>query len=174
MADEKGNIYAPTEVRLDDVRASGDLELASRSSRLGAVIVDSLIIGVPLWTALFVVMDDPFGLTGRVSSGFAAELFRSFIFAVLAFALYSAINWIPLDRSGQTWGKKLMSVRIVRADGSPVGAKRALFMRYLPIQAASTVPFIGLIFALINSLMIFRESRQCLHDNIADTIVVKA
>jgi uncharacterized RDD family membrane protein YckC len=30
------------------------------------------------------------------------------------------------------------------------------------------------LYGLIDSLLIFRESRRCLHDNIADTIVVKA
>ena len=28
--------------------------------------------------------------------------------------------------------------------------------------------------ALVDALLIFRDSRKCLHDNIADTIVVKA
>jgi uncharacterized RDD family membrane protein YckC len=33
---------------------------------------------------------------------------------------------------------------------------------------------VGYVYPLIDTLMIFGESRQCLHDRIADTIVVKA
>ena len=36
------------------------------------------------------------------------------------------------------------------------------------------IPFIGVFYVLVDCLLIFRESHQCLHDNIADTIVVKA
>ena len=36
------------------------------------------------------------------------------------------------------------------------------------------VPLIGWLFALADALLIFRDSRKCLHDNIADTIVVTA
>jgi hypothetical protein len=33
---------------------------------------------------------------------------------------------------------------------------------------------VGIVYELIDALMIYGESRQCLHDRIADTIVVKA
>jgi len=36
------------------------------------------------------------------------------------------------------------------------------------------VPGIGQIYSIVDALLIFRQSRKCLHDNIADTIVVKA
>ena len=36
------------------------------------------------------------------------------------------------------------------------------------------VPIVGAFYALVDCLLIFRESRRCLHDNIADTIVVTA
>ena len=36
------------------------------------------------------------------------------------------------------------------------------------------VPLVGWMYGLLDVLMIFRDSRKCLHDNIADTIVVKA
>ena len=40
--------------------------------------------------------------------------------------------------------------------------------------AVTMVPFIGGVYALVDCLLIFRASHKCLHDNIADTIVVKA
>ncbi|MBL8516411.1 MAG: RDD family protein [Betaproteobacteria bacterium] len=174
MTEEQGNIYAPTEVRVDDVRVEGDIELASRWSRLGAAIVDTIIIGVPIWGLYFLLLDDPLNVTGKVAQSWVSEFFGSLAMFAVAFAFYAAINWFPLQASGQTWGKKLLAIRIVRGDGSPVDAKRVLFIRYLPIQTVSMVPFIGTLVALVNAVMIFRESRKCLHDDIADTVVVKA
>ena len=51
---------------------------------------------------------------------------------------------------------------------------RLLGLRYLVGWVIAMIPFIGVIYSLLDCLLIFRESRQCLHDNIADTIVVKA
>lgn len=174
MAEDKGNIYAPTEVRVDDVQAEGDLELATRLSRLGAAIVDGLIIGVPFYIVFFMVVPDPFGLASSANQGFVAQFMFSLVMFLCAFAIYAVVNWIPLEATGQTWGKKLLNIRIVRSDGSPVGARRVLFRRYLPMQSAAMIPFIGTIIGLVNTLLIFRESRKCLHDDIADTVVVKA
>lgn len=174
MAEDKGNIYAPTEVRVDDVQAEGDMELATRLSRLGAAIVDGLIIGVPFYILFFMVVPDPFGMAASATQSIVSEFLLSIVMFACAFVIYAAVNWVPLEASGQTWGKKLLNIRVVRSDGSPVGAKRVLFVRYLPIQSAAMIPFIGTIIGLVNTLMIFRESRKCLHDDIADTVVVKA
>jgi hypothetical protein len=38
----------------------------------------------------------------------------------------------------------------------------------------ASIPVIGTIYGLLDVLLIFRASRRCLHDNIADTIVVTA
>lgn len=35
------------------------------------------------------------------------------------------------------------------------------------------VPVIGMLYAVIGILFIFRDPRKCLHDTIADTVVVK-
>ena len=36
------------------------------------------------------------------------------------------------------------------------------------------VPFVGGLVSLVDALLIFRDDRRCLHDEIADTIVVTA
>ena len=50
---------------------------------------------------------------------------------------------------------------------------RAIGLRYLLNWFLMMLPFIGGIYGLVDALLIFRASRKCLHDNMADTIVVK-
>ena len=67
-----------------------------------------------------------------------------------------------------------MDIRVVRVDGSRVSFARFVFLRWLPLAIVGCIPFVGGIVALIDPLLIFRESRRCLHDDIADTQVVTA
>ncbi|MGH8588531.1 MAG: RDD family protein, partial [Gammaproteobacteria bacterium] len=83
------------------------------------------------------------------------------------------VNGYWLHTRGQSIGKRLLKIRIVRSTGERATLSRILFARYLPIQAMGIVPVIGMLYALIDILFIFGDSRQCLHDRIADTIVVK-
>jgi len=72
--------------------------------------------------------------------------------------------------NGQTIGKKWLKIKVVRADGSPASLGRIFWLRNFVNGFLSLIPLYG----IIDSLFIFSESRQCLHDKIADTIVVNA
>jgi len=63
-----------------------------------------------------------------------------------------------------------LNIKVVRTDGSPITLARIFFLRNLVNGALSIIPLYG----FIDLLFIFNEQRQCLHDKIADTIVVKA
>ena len=105
--------------------------------------------------------------TGASGAGVVAQ-FAVFVLILLALQGYL------LATQGQTIGKKLLGIRIVRSDGSKVDAARVIGLRYALIWALAVIPVVGWVFGLVDALMIFRDSRKCLHDNIADTIVVKA
>jgi uncharacterized RDD family membrane protein YckC len=92
-------------------------------------------------------------------------------FALLAYLLYNAAL---VHVYGQTFGKRVMGVRVVRMDGSRVTFARFVFLRWLPTAAMGFIPVVGGIVGLLDPLLIFRESRQCLHDTFADTRVVTA
>jgi uncharacterized RDD family membrane protein YckC len=69
----------------------------------------------------------------------------------------------------------LLGIKIVHTDGSKIPLARILGLRWLPIAVLGFLPyFVGQIIPVIDVLFIFRESRKCLHDEIADTIVIKA
>ena len=148
------NRFAPPLAHVEDVADAGTGALAGRGARLWLV---SLV--APLsWTpapgvnlARFLVIN---GVVGLV--------------------LFVVLHGYLLATRGQTIGKMLLKVRIVRSDGSRASLLRIVGLRFVPTTVISLIPIIGGVYALVDCLLIFRDSRRCLHDNIADTIVVKA
>ena len=90
---------------------------------------------------------------------------------LLAYLVYSLVL---VFLYGQTFGKRMMGIRVVRLDGTRVAFSRFIFLRWLPTALLGAIPFIGWIVNLVDPLLIFRESSRCLHDDIADTRVVGA
>jgi len=75
-----------------------------------------------------------------------------------------------LQATGQSLGKKFCNIKVVRSDGSPVTLGRVVWLRNVVNWLISLVP----LYSVIDVLFIFGQTRQCLHDKLADTIVVKA
>ena len=79
-----------------------------------------------------------------------------------------------LSAYGQTLGKRMMSVRIVRlSDQSNGGFFTNVLLRGVPVWLISSIPLIGPFCFLGDALLIFREDQRCLHDIIAGTLVIK-
>jgi uncharacterized RDD family membrane protein YckC len=165
-ASMQSNVYAPPEARVDDVIPEGEHELASRLSRFGAQFLDGLSIGLIAFA---------FGLVANFA-GYKMDnpLLFQIVISVLALLCFLGINGYFLAKDGQTLGKKALGIRIVRSDGGQATFGRILGLRYAPVWLVSMIPILGGVVALVDVLFIFRESRKCLHDNIADTIVVRA
>jgi len=68
---------------------------------------------------------------------------------------------------GQTVGDKLLSLRVIRTDGSDLSIVQA-FIRYVGLFISFIVIFIGVIWVA------FDPNKQGWHDKIAGTYVVKA
>lgn len=140
---------------------------ASRLIRLVAAIVDGtcmFLIGMVLGMGLFVA-------TG-FDEAIADSTWFSVVLSLTVPPLWLVLNLPFLRRRGQTLGKLLCRIRIVREDGTRGGLGQIAFKRYAPMWLIGLVPCLGPIASLVDPLMIFRESKQCLHDQIAETIVV--
>jgi uncharacterized RDD family membrane protein YckC len=85
-----------------------------------------------------------------------------------------AITIVLVARNGQTIGKRLIGIKVVRSNGEKAGFWRIFLLRNVVNAIPSLIPFVGYAYVLTDHLFIFGESRQCLHDKIADTVVVKA
>ena len=161
------NPYAPPQAPVEDVPdTSGTLEKAGRGARLGAGIIDGLVVAaivLPVW--LWVL--------GREMPKDMLTL-EYVAYLGIGMGVYLLLNGRLLARNGQTIGKRLLSIRIVRSDGSAITLARAFGLRYAINTSFMFVPFVGWIYALADCLAIFGERKLCLHDRLADTMVVKA
>ena len=131
--------------------------LASRMSRLLAALTDSVALQLPLFFAWMELTTDRVGMISFVA------------LAVTAGVL--VVQIVLLSRDGQTIGKKILRIRIVRIDTEQnAGFLRAALLRFIlnNIIVYATNGFYG----LVDALFIFREDRRCLHDLIAGTHVI--
>jgi uncharacterized RDD family membrane protein YckC len=177
MATESSNLYAPPRSAVKDEAGDEELGLASRSARLGAVIVDGLV-GFIWFTPAYVMN---FATLAQQSRGNPLAVWVNlaktggwFYVGVLGALVVLAIDLTLLARNGQTIGKKLLGIKVVRVDGSPVSLFRVFFLRYVCNSFLTLIPLFGSLYSLVDCLMIFGESRRTVHDRIADTIVIKA
>jgi uncharacterized RDD family membrane protein YckC len=164
------NPYAPPRASVSEAgEPRFSEELAGRGARLGAAIIDGILLGIV--TAPFMRMSGYWerALQDEVS---VSDMLSMMLVSLVAFLV---LNGYWLHKHGQTIGKRVLGIRIVSAtDGQIVPVGRVFGLRYVPIQLVSLLPVIGTILPLIDVLFIFREDRRCLHDFIAGTKVVKA
>jgi uncharacterized RDD family membrane protein YckC len=149
--------------------AQGDMVLADRGVRLAAAIVDGLIFFALLMAVAVLI---PLAVEGKGGSETVAMAVG--VAAMLGFFAVLGVNMLWLHRHGQTIGKRLFGIRIVRGDGSHCALLRVIFARWLPVTLLGAIPLLGYIVTLVDPLLIFRSDYRCLHDIIADTLVVKA
>lgn len=177
MATESSNLYAPPKSTVEDVVDDQASTLASRWSRLAAVMLDGFLgfIGfMPAWIMnLSTIPPQARGNAFAVWISLAKTGGWFYLGVVIAL-LVLAIDLILLARNGQTIGKKLLGIKVVRTDGSPVSLFRVFFLRYVCNTFLTLIPIAGPLYSLVDSLMIFSESRRTVHDRIADTIVIRA
>jgi uncharacterized RDD family membrane protein YckC len=89
--------------------------------------------------------------------------------AILAVFIYQ--NYL-VTMTGQTIGKRLAKIRIVKLDGQNPGFVSAVLLRSWLGAVISWIPLVGSLYGLVDALFIFRADRRCIHDQIAGTRVV--
>lgn len=164
------NYYAAPEAQLGPGMNSspfvGQVVLASRGQRFIAYMIDSFIMLLAAIPAII-------GLVFSFMGSSLAFMLGMMGFGAITFAIV-AMNIYYLATNGQTIGKKLQGIKIVRSDlVTTASFWRIVLFRFLPIAVAAwIVPFVGWAIQLGNYLMIFGEEQRCGHDLIADTHVV--
>ena len=120
-------------------------ELADIGTRFAALFIDGAILSI-IGSAGFLTMR-------------GVGLGTSFIIGIV-------YTWFFLTRNhGQTPGKMLMKIRVIKIDGSPINDSDAV-IRYIG-YFVNHFFFIGWLWALVD------DNRQGWHDKMAQTYVVK-
>lgn len=122
--------------------------LADNGTRFVALVIDSILVGI---------IGGIFG---------ANDLW--FLGGIIGFLVGVGYQWVFLTRNnGQTPGKMVMGIRVIKADGTPIEDIDAV-LRYLGYLINSPFLFIGWLWAFID------PNRQGWHDKLARTYVVVA
>jgi uncharacterized RDD family membrane protein YckC len=153
-------------------------ELASWWSRVGATLIDGLIIGVgalliavllgAVFSVGFFASDET--STAAVAAGVAVWL----VAATLAALLYAPLMMARTD--GKTLGRMAVGIRVVRAKGGPMTFGFALLREV--VVKTFLFGVIGSVTAGLGSLIdvlwpLWDDENRALHDFIVDTRVVR-
>jgi uncharacterized RDD family membrane protein YckC len=175
------NPYAPPRADVGDLPIDGTAaDLASRWQRLGAAFVDML----PMLAALIPLFIGVFTkeLSGQpIADAEGLNPLTSFLavgpLGVASLVLMGAVlatQWTLLGVRGQTLGKMVAQIRVVKLDGSRATFLRAVVFRYWPFFGLNLVfGNAGSAVGLLDTLLVFRRDKRCLHDLIAGTKVVR-
>ena len=168
----KPNIYSPpnSDLKSDaETLKSSDIDedLASRWARLGAYIVDSIILILP-YVAIYSLTDYWDEATIKDIS-----ISEQLLYVLMGLAQYLIVNGYLLHGRGQTVGKWVLGIKIVSFETDKIlPLWKVFFVRYVPPATVAMLPFVGVILAIINDLFIFRKDKRCIHDHLAGTKVI--
>ncbi|ADB30063.1 RDD domain containing protein [Kribbella flavida DSM 17836] len=131
-------------------------ELATWPVRVGAFLIDGLIVAVPNWIGSTLTATDNSGL--RIVG---------YLLILVALGLWIYNRIIQQGKTGQSWGKKALGLKLVGADsGQTVGAGKA-FLREICHILDSLPCYLGYLWPL------WDEKKQTFSDKINSTYVVK-
>jgi uncharacterized RDD family membrane protein YckC len=177
MPEMSPNPYAaPAEASSMDFDA-GREQLAGRVTRLGAAMLDGILMGLIVFPVQFMT-----GFFGRVQTQ-QAGLVEQLAMSLLGMGVYLLLNGYLLVTRGQSIGKLAGKIQIVDfQSGGLLPFLRVYVYRYLwslpLIFVVLLIPgpiddMLANVVILIDSLLIFRSDRRCLHDLIAGSKVVQ-
>ncbi|GAA2649915.1 RDD family protein [Paractinoplanes durhamensis] len=123
--------------------------------RVGAFLVDEVCV-LPFYLIAITLGNGDNGLNAFY-----------FIFMLLALVVQGYNRWYQAGKTGQSWGKKALGIRLVREDsGQPIGAGLAFGRDFLHIVDGLPC-YIGYLWPL------WDQKKQTFSDKIVKTIVVK-
>ncbi len=132
------------------IGGAGNVQSGPRASfgiRFVAALIDGILLGL-IGTIIRVILGDVLG---------------SAVNLLLGLAYYAYLEGSP---SGQTVGKRAMSIRVIDvAGGGPIGPGRAL-IRYIGRFVSAIPCFLGFLW------MLWDPEKQTWHDKFATTVVV--
>jgi uncharacterized RDD family membrane protein YckC len=135
--------------------------LANWPQRVGAYLIDYLIAAIPAFLAVILFSGTDPGETPSAGAGFVA-----FLLYLVSLGIWIYNRSITMGRTGQSWGKQVLNLRLVRmADGQPMGGGMC-FVRDLAHILDAIPCYIGFLFP------IWDARRQTFADKVMSTVVL--
>ena len=138
--------------------------VASKGRRLGAFLIDSVLLSIATGLLAAVLFALAYGADSDEAS-VAIFLIGGLLVLVLVFAYKFILELTPWRA---TFGKKILGIRIVAADGSEAGAG-AIIGRELLYVVFSSISIVNLIFYI---MLAVDDDARGWHDHLASTKVV--
>ena len=160
----RGNTYCATckSEQLLDLTSGVDpsmLDLAGIGRRFVALLIDSLVLGIPVVIIAFAI-----GFSLASSKNTPPELLM--VFWPIGLFIFPVYEALMLASRGQTVGKIATKIKVVRMDGTNLSTGQAWGRAFMRQILAGCL-------ALFNYLPAFlTKDRTCLHDLVANTRVV--
>jgi uncharacterized RDD family membrane protein YckC len=155
------NPYAPPSVAAErqapKTIGPQDFVLAELGSRLWAKLIDTML------------------LIGSLAPGVLAGEFVHRALGgllLLMLPLLVILQTVMISVTGQSVGKRWLGLRVITSKGARVGFLRGVFLREWVMKLGS-----GVLYGfplLLDPFFAFSRTRQCLHDHLADTLVIEA
>jgi uncharacterized RDD family membrane protein YckC len=144
--------------------SAADLPKAGFWIRAVAAVIDSLIAGALQGIILFLFA----GLLGLLLHRFDSESLLMICLAWLLGASVGVVYYVYFTAfGGQTPGKMVLRIKVVRTDGSSLTLGRAFYRETIGKFIS------GIIFGIGYFMVAFDDKKQGLHDRMADTYVVR-
>ena len=141
------------------VAYAAELNYAGFWIRFGAKFLDGLIVGIPMEVLRYSLFGIEALLEPETTPG---EL----LFDLFNISVAICYTWLLTWKFGGTLGKLAIGLRVVTANGEPIGCGRALGRTFAEILSGITL-LIGYIIAAFDS------EKRTLHDHICGTRVIR-
>jgi uncharacterized RDD family membrane protein YckC len=148
--------------------------LASWGTRLGAYLLDALILLIPVIGLAVIVI----GVAAGSDTGAVVTLILGFLAYLVVACLYAPILMAREGaRNGQTWGKQALGIRVIRDGGEQMSfgwaALREIAVKGLGVGIASSI--IPIIPWFLNFFWpLWDDQNRAVHDMVVSTHVVEA
>ena len=151
-------------------------ELADLGPRILAYLIDSFIVGAIIGVAYGIVAVLILVMAGATSGSEAGQEASSLFILLICLVMipltlgitFFNLIYLAGKNNGQTIGKKVMKIRIVKEGGGSFGYMDAFLRNVVGYWISSLVCDLGFIWGLFDS------RHQTWHDKIFKTVVVKA
>jgi uncharacterized RDD family membrane protein YckC len=148
-------------------------QLASWGSRVGATLLDGLILLIPVTAVIVLVV---VVALNDATSGIVAGALSGLLYLVVLIAYAPTLMAREGEHNGQTWGKQIVGIRVVRDSGQQVDFGFG-FVREVLVKGL-LFGFVGSWFFSIPTLLdylwpLWDSENRCLHDMVVSTHVVR-